>query len=137
MVPLLIVASASQDEDLGLLKTGKRAKNKLGGGGGAPQPGGGVEVKRTEEATSGFFKLPRLLRREPLFTSFPPSLSQLPSGRAQCPPCTASGNGKGQRRKTTVVYVHICVHECVFDCTHSKLISKTCNLIFTPSVWDY
>ena len=41
MVPLLIVASPSQDEDLGLLKTGKRVKNKLGWGGGAPWPGGG------------------------------------------------------------------------------------------------
>ena len=36
MVPLLIVASPSQDEDLGLLKTGKSGK-KLGGGGGAGQ----------------------------------------------------------------------------------------------------
>ena len=42
MVPLLIVASPSQDEDLGLLKTGKRVKKKVRGWGwGSISPGVG------------------------------------------------------------------------------------------------
>ena len=53
MVPLLIVASPSQDEDLGLLKTGKSGK-KLGGGGGG----------RREEAASGFSESSGLLGNE-------------------------------------------------------------------------
>lgn len=59
MVPLLIVASPSQDEDLGLLKTGKSGK-KLGGGGGAGQArwwGWGCR----EEAAAGFSESSRLL----------------------------------------------------------------------------
>lgn len=62
MVPLLIVASPSQDEDLGLLKTGKSGK-KLGGGGGAGQArwwGWGCR----EEAASGFSESSGLLGNE-------------------------------------------------------------------------
>ena len=107
MVPLLIVASPSQDEDLGLCKTGKRVKKKKvrQWGWGTLSQVVGEQVKR-RRLQQNFRNCPGFWKGNTLLTSFPQSAAF--SGGTQCcpPPPTlreeVRENRKSKEKKNQV-----------------------------------